>query len=210
MKDDSQASYNYAPKSRLIYQRSKGDVRSRTSSRALPVAGAMRKTPSQRSQVGAYTGEDGEVRSRLSKASIQRFNEQLPELGPKSAKSGSHISLNSKSLKSMERPSMRSGQLAAAASQKTKSTRLDEASLRALAAEKLAAKKAAEAEENAEEPDEIEVVDPLAAGQEVPEEEKEEGPPQDAAEEQFESVSQVKPNASQISKMTGATYISQL
>ena len=34
--------------------------------------------------------------------------------------------------------------------------------------------------------------------------------PQGAADEQFESVSQVQPRPSELSKMTGATFISQL
>ena len=132
VKDDSQASYSYAPKSRLIYQRGgkNSETRSRTSSRVLAPIGYAKKTPSQ---VSAYTAADqgDEVRSRLSKASIQRFNEQLPELGPNSQKSG--VSLNAKSLKSgfSERPSIRTKQ-SIAASFKSKGSRLDAASLKAI------------------------------------------------------------------------------
>ena len=129
MKDDSQASYNYAPKSRLIYQRSKGDApRSRTSSRALPIA--MKKTPSQ---VNAYTGNEEEVKSRLSKASIQRFNEQLPE--PATLSQKSKMSLNAKSLKSIERPSMKKSMVASQKTNKS-SVKLDQESLKALEAAK--------------------------------------------------------------------------
>ena len=47
VKDDSQASYSYAPKSRLIYQRNKNpETRSRTSSRVLAPIGYAKKTPS--------------------------------------------------------------------------------------------------------------------------------------------------------------------
>ena len=47
-KDDSQASYSYAPKSRLIYQRGgkNSETRSRTSSRVLAPIGYAKKTPS--------------------------------------------------------------------------------------------------------------------------------------------------------------------
>lgn len=85
--DDTASQYSYAPKSKLIYSR-KNDTskRSRTGGKS----GALRRTGS--SAVGPYV-EDHETRSRLSKASVQRFNEQVPEAGPKSTtksvKSGS-------------------------------------------------------------------------------------------------------------------------
>ena len=84
--DDTASQYSYAPKSKLIYSR-KNDVskRSRTGGKS----GALRRTGS--SAVGPYVEAD-ETRSRLSKASVQRFNEQVNE-GPKSTtksvKSGS-------------------------------------------------------------------------------------------------------------------------
>lgn len=84
--DDTASQYSYAPKSKLIYSR-KNDAskRSRTGGKS----GALRRTGS--SAVGPYVEAD-ETRSRLSKASVQRFNEQMPE-GPKSTtksvKSGS-------------------------------------------------------------------------------------------------------------------------
>jgi hypothetical protein len=85
--DDTASQYSYAPKSKLIYSR-KNDTskRSRTGGKS----GALRRTGS--SAVGPYV-EDHETRSRLSKASVQRFNEQVHEAGPKSTtksvKSGS-------------------------------------------------------------------------------------------------------------------------
>lgn len=85
--DDTASQYSYAPKSKLIYSR-KNDSQKR--SRTGGKSGALRRTGS--SAVGPYV-EDHETRSRLSKASVQRFNEQVPEAGPKSTtksvKSGS-------------------------------------------------------------------------------------------------------------------------
>lgn len=76
----------------------------------------------------------------MSKASIQRFNERLPETGTLSQKS--KMSLNAKSLKSIERPSMKKSMVASQKTNKS-SVKLDEESLKALAA----AKKLAEEEE---------------------------------------------------------------
>ena len=85
--DDTASQYSYAPKSKLIYSR-KNDSQKR--SRTGGKSGALRRTGS--SAVGPFV-EDHETRSRLSKASVQRFNEHVPEAGPKSTtksiKSGS-------------------------------------------------------------------------------------------------------------------------
>ena len=81
--DDTASQYSYAPKSKLIYSR-KNDSQKR--SRTGGKSGALRRTGS--SAVGPYV-EDHETRSRLSKASVQRFNEQPEKSTTKSVKSGS-------------------------------------------------------------------------------------------------------------------------
>lgn len=67
--------YGYAPKSKVIYQRGL-DGKSTTSSKAKSRVG---------SGIGPHIpGQDGDTKSQLSKANVQRFNEDLGATGPKS------------------------------------------------------------------------------------------------------------------------------
>ena len=90
--DDTASQYSYAPKSKLIYSRkNESSKRSRTGGKS----GALRRTGS--SAVGPFV-EDHETKSRLSKASVQRFNEHVPEAGPKSTTKSIRSSVRSKVL----------------------------------------------------------------------------------------------------------------
>ena len=66
--------YGYAPKSKVIYQRGL-DGKSTTSSKAKSRVG---------SGIGPHIPDAGDTKSQLSKANVQRFNEDLGATGPKS------------------------------------------------------------------------------------------------------------------------------
>lgn len=166
--DDTASQYSYAPKSKLIYSR-KNDAskRSRTGGKS----GALRRTGS--SAVGPYVEAD-ETRSRLSKASVQRFNEQVPEGGPKSTtKSVKSGSVRSKVLSQSMGKKMGDDQLQQYLNQKGASTVQAYADL----PEQVA----------------IDVVDATAPAEEEKEYEAEDV---DAVEALPDSISQVKPTAS--------------
>lgn len=86
MKDDMASNFGYTGKSKLIYQRkSGGSQRSKTGSKY----GGMQRF----NEPAAAYGDSGETRSKLSKAGLQRFNEELgPNFAPSSKKSGGAFS----------------------------------------------------------------------------------------------------------------------
>jgi len=83
--EDTSSNYGYAPKSRLIYSRkglnSAASKRSRTSQRMSNTAGSR-----MNEQLGPYVGTEsqGDTKSRLNTIVMKRFNEAVPEAGPKS------------------------------------------------------------------------------------------------------------------------------
>jgi hypothetical protein len=81
MKDaDMSSNFGYAGKSKLIYQRKQGGPRSKTGSK---YSGVQRFNEAS----GAYA-DNGDTKSKLSRAGLQRFNEELaPNMAP-SKKSG--------------------------------------------------------------------------------------------------------------------------
>lgn len=191
--DDTASQYSYAPKSKLIYSR-KGESskRSRTGGKS----GALRRTGS--STIGPYV-EDHETRSRLSKASVQRFNEAIPEAGPRST-TGKSVKSGSVRSKVLSQTALSGKKLGDDQLQQYLSNkgRVNEApsinaydDTAAVAAAQKVEEPAAEADPAEEEKDiaaeDIDNVDALP-----------------------DSISQVKPSPSQISGMSGRTYISQL
>lgn len=87
IKDDS-SNFGYTGKSKLIYQR-KGGPRSKTGSKYSGVGGPVQRF--NEAPVDAYG--DGETKSKLSKAGLQRFNEELPtNAAPSSKKAGGALS----------------------------------------------------------------------------------------------------------------------
>ena len=74
LKEEALANYNYAPKSKLIYQR-KSETASQARSRTSGKSFGMRRNIAN---IGPHAGTTEETKSRLSRHTIQRFNEGLP------------------------------------------------------------------------------------------------------------------------------------
>lgn len=78
--EDTRSNYAYAPKSKLLYNR-KG-VNSAASQRSKTGGSKLKQ------QVGPYVGEtaskQGDTKSQLNQFTMKRFNEAVPEGGPKS------------------------------------------------------------------------------------------------------------------------------
>lgn len=84
---ETKSNYGYAPKSRIIYSRkglnSAASKRSKTSSKMSAAGRFMVKE-----QVGPFVGETEsqihETKSKLNQVTMKRFNEEIPDGGPKS------------------------------------------------------------------------------------------------------------------------------
>lgn len=178
---DGASNFGYTGKSKLIYQRSKaGSQRSKTGSK---YGGVQRFNE----PAGAYG--DPDTRSRLSKAGLQRFNEELAPNQAPSKKSG----LSQAGLSAIRSQKSKLGDLRAA-SVKSKPSMIRQ-SLNKVD----------------EEPglDNFDVQNPHNYADEgnLHEEAQDQV---DEMPEYLESASEMKPTQSQISAMSGKTYISQL
>lgn len=177
------SNFGYTGKSKLIYQRSKaGSQRSKTGSK---YSGVQRFNEAS----GAY-GADGDTRSRLSKAGLQRFNEELaPNVAP-SKKSG-----------------LSQAGLSAMRSQKSKLAELRAASVKSKPS--MVRQSLNKVDEEHGNLDDFDVKNPDKYA--------DEGNYNEEAYDQvgempeyLESASEMKPTQSQLSQMSGKTYISQL
>ena len=81
---ETDSQYAYAAKSKLLYPRKTPSTRSKTGSKM----GAR----VMRAEVGPYLGENGETASQLNRKAIKRFNEEIPEGGPRSQTGRSTLS----------------------------------------------------------------------------------------------------------------------
>ena len=185
---DAGSNFGYTGKSRLIYQRKNtGSQRSKTGSK---YGGVARFNEAS----GPY-GDNGDTKSKLSRAGLQRFNEELaPNQAPSKKSVLSQAALSG--LKSI-RPSQKSGGMRAT-SVKSKPSVIRQSMNKQ------------EEELVAGDLNNFDVPNPgLYAAEEgnLAEEAQDQV---DELHEALESASEMKPTPSQISQMSGRTYISQL
>lgn len=83
---DTDSQYAYAAKSKLLYPRKTPSQRSKSG------VGSKMGPRVMRTEVGPYLGENGETSSQLNRKAIKRFNEEIPEGGPRSTTGRSALS----------------------------------------------------------------------------------------------------------------------
>ena len=180
MKDaDMSSNFGYTGKSKLIYQRKQGGPRSKTGSK---YSGVQRFNEAS----GGY--DNGDTKSKLSKAGLQRFNEELPAKMAPSQKSG-----------------LSQAGLSQIRSQKSKLSELRAASVKSKPAIRQSLNKVEE--EGGPNLDDVDVQNPYYADEGNLNEEAQDYVGE--MPEHLESASEMKPTASQLSAMSGKTYISQ-
>lgn len=82
---ETDSQYAYAAKSKLLYPRKTPSQRSKSGVK-------MGGPRIMRTEVGPYLGDNGETASQLNRRAIKRFNEEIPEGGPRSQAGRSTLS----------------------------------------------------------------------------------------------------------------------